>query len=184
MSSWKFILSSKFTKYSLRTPYRRMTGDFTSALIQTTIFKSATANVFLKQTPTFCIKVHFLRDFSILMVMEKLAKIWWSITPSHQIKNVMTDGHQGSLRKIDGHQWWTIVHHWWTIIVMSDAYDAYIFFEEIFISIYLLQTINQCLFTAQIHHSAKDSSKSKSHYSATYLGIFLNDFNSYVTTRT
>ena len=42
--------------------------------------------------------------------------------------------------------------------------------KYLYLSMYLLQTINQCLFTAQIHHSAKDSSTSKSHYSATYLG--------------
>ena len=74
MSSWKFILSSKFTKYSLRTPYRRTTGDFTSALIQTTIFKSATANVFLKQTPHFLHKSSFFEGFFYIDGDGKISK--------------------------------------------------------------------------------------------------------------
>ena len=123
MSSWKFILSSKFTKYSLRTPYRRTTGDFTSALIQTTIFKSATVNifgVFLKQTPHFLRKSPFFDGFFYidddgeiirnLMVHHPIPsnlKMWW---PSRLFTKI----------------WWPsmIDHHWWTIIVMSG--DMYI----------------------------------------------------------
>ena len=56
--------------------------------------------------------------------------------------------------------------------------------KYLYLSIFFKQSINaflQLKFTIQLRTHL---GKSKSNYSATYLGIFLNDFNSYVTTRT